>query len=274
MVRFVVFLALCILSVRCIDIENLDREYYTIQNKTNVMPGMPTQPGAPSFLNMNIEFVENEVRTELNKAIPLIDKIDKLLGLAWKELVHSDRNNKIILIPFKSIKLQNDDGEVSVGYYSRSYVKKDRIIQEYTGGDVCDICKSKSWKGSVHYMADSEELELSGPVETSTCSYKFLVRGNALATKEKYVVLSAVPRAQSEKKEENSDEEKKEEKSVEEKIENTCSRKGCNSAKFSVGHVESSENTKESNEGMGTEQHNEEEAEKPTNGQYTVKEDL
>ncbi|EHY64625.1 hypothetical protein NERG_02244 [Nematocida ausubeli] len=223
---------------------------------------------------MNIEFVENEVRTELNKAIPLIDKIDKLLGLAWKELVHSDRNNKIILIPFKSIKLQNDDGEVSVGYYSRSYVKKDRIIQEYTGGDVCDICKSKSWKGSVHYMADSEELELSGPVETSTCSYKFLVRGNALATKEKYVVLSAVPRAQSEKKEENSDEDKKEEKSVEEKIENTCSRKGCNSAKFSVGHVESSENTKESNEGMDTEQHNEEEAEKPTNGQYTVKEDL
>ncbi|KAI5166681.1 hypothetical protein NEIG_01980 [Nematocida sp. ERTm5] len=191
MVSVVVFLVLCIFSVRCMNVEDMDRIYYKIQNDTKYVPGGKKVPGASILDEMNIQFMVGEKKKELSKYTPLIVKIDKLLNLAGKELVHSDKNNKIILTPFNSIKLLNDDGEVNVGYYAGSYIKKDRIIQKYINGDVCDICKSKNWTGAVHYIADSNETHLSGPVEASTCSYKFLVSGKDLASMDEYTVLNA-----------------------------------------------------------------------------------
>ncbi|KAH9385287.1 uncharacterized protein NEMAJ01_0183 [Nematocida major] len=191
---YVFFLAVYVLSAQCFNVENLDREYYLISNKKVFSPAEYSERVAKGETpKINIEFKPVEVKRETNKYVSLLESLDKLQNLASRELVHSDSNNKIILVPFKSIKLINDDGEVNVGYYKGSYVKKGRIIQSYTGGDACDICKGKRWSSTVHYQPDLSEMELSGPVESSTCSYTFSVKGNELTNEEKYVVLDVVP---------------------------------------------------------------------------------
>ncbi|KAI5190526.1 hypothetical protein NEMIN01_1064 [Nematocida minor] len=225
----VFFLIICITRVWSFDIENLDREYYMITNKTKNLP--ENYPNTQNLSNskdsdksesaVNIGFIQVEIKEELAKSIPLIEKIERLIGLSTKELVHTDNNNKIVLAPFKSIKLVNDDGEINVGSYKNSYIRKDKIVQEYTGGDRCDICKSKRWSGTIHYMVDAGDLELSGPVESSTCNYKLIVKGKDLGSVEKYTVLKVTD---SKGKEEEA---VSENSLIEENISHVCDGKSC-----------------------------------------------
>lgn len=191
--KYIVFLVVTSLMViRSFEIEDLDREYYIIENKTSMTPEEYNTYTDKDGKPIDIVFEESEVKRELNKGLSLLKKIDNLMKLSSKELIHSDSNNKIVLVPFKHIKMINDDGEISVGNYSGSYIKKDRIIQNYTNGDTCDICKDKKWSATIHYIPDTGEIELSGPVESSTCNYTFTVKGKDLLTEEKYIVLTAL----------------------------------------------------------------------------------
>lgn len=186
------FLIVYVLGIKCIDVERIDKEYYMLLDKTNTHPGdyLENRHSMDKVKNhLDIEFVQVEIEETFNKYPLLIDRLDRLLSLSSRELIHTDNNNKIILIPFKSIRLTNDDGEINVGNYKGSYLKNSKIVQEYTGGDKCDICKGKNWSGTIYYMPETGELELSGPIENSTCNYKLIVKGEELGFNEKIHIV-------------------------------------------------------------------------------------
>lgn len=216
------FLVICIGFACSFNIEDMDREYYILVNKTDISPsqypkrlGNESETNRPSF---ELEFTEVGTEENLNKNPSLVDRVDRLMHLSNREIVHMDNNNKISLIPFKSIRLTNDDGEINVGYYKGSYLRNSKLVQMYTGGDKCDICKSKNWMGTIHYIPDNGPIELSGPIENSTCNYKLIVKGEELGRKEEMKILE-IKIKPAETKEEIEEKTEKTEETEEKKVE-------------------------------------------------------
>ncbi|KAI5192082.1 hypothetical protein NECID01_1791 [Nematocida sp. AWRm77] len=165
------------------DMEKLDRVYYRPVRREGV-EGSERRVGGMCYV-----FKEDAERKEFNPNASLVGRIDKIFGLGGEVLEHVEGSTKIRLEPFKSITLETEDGRTNVGTYSSMYEHQGEIAQRYTNGDQCDICKGKKWEGSVIFLPRKGPLELIGPVESSTCTYKLVVQGDSLGREETYKVL-------------------------------------------------------------------------------------
>lgn len=168
---------------QCLDMEKLDRMYYRPVEQEGVQ-GDRRVVGDRWY-----HFQEEGERQEFNANTDTLSRIDKILGLAGQRLEHVEGSTKIILEPFKSITLESEDGQINVGSYAGLRERRGEIVQSYTNGDQCDICKGKRWEGTVVFLPDNGPLELTGPVESSTCSYRLVVKGEPLGAEETYRVL-------------------------------------------------------------------------------------
>ncbi|OAG31415.1 hypothetical protein NEDG_01942 [Nematocida displodere] len=173
------------------DIEKMDHIYYRVVSVPEDVAMQMPEPGTGISVDGLVhEFFLSEEREELNKNTSLIDRIDKILGLTEEKLAHVEGSTKIVVQPFKGIHLETDEGVVNVGQYTSTFEKKGEIIQQYTRGDRCDICQDKKWKGTVIYKPDTGPLQVTGPIESSTCNYQLIIKGSALADVERYKVLT------------------------------------------------------------------------------------
>lgn len=169
--------------------EKEDCIYYTVRWREEPPLGAAS-PKNHKFGETDYFFEEISEKEELNKAPNTIDQINRMIELREKKLSHSDGTTKITLVPFGSIQLESEETRINIGKYHHTYKGKENIIQSYRNGDQCDICRGKRWKGTIIYKVDKGPLELTGPVESSTCNFTLVVKGEDLAVPEKYRVLA------------------------------------------------------------------------------------
>ncbi|KAI5186094.1 hypothetical protein NEHOM01_1276 [Nematocida homosporus] len=186
-------------ATQVLDPERFDREYFMVK-RCDVLTETPNNtPDSSETPNHNPNPIEElkvgqdeyQFRVgpkvkELNKNIELIDKVDRLLSIQGRTLEHKEGTTKLTMVPFDSITLETEDGPVKVGEYYGTFDKKGELTQTYIKGDKCDICRGKNWTGMVTYKSNQDPLHLTGPIESSTCTYKLLVLGEELAETETY----------------------------------------------------------------------------------------
>ncbi|KAI5180016.1 hypothetical protein NEOKW01_0345 [Nematocida sp. AWRm80] len=191
-IRIALLVFLVLKSVLSMDVERIDKEYFKILHKT-VVDEFQEDVNADivDTAEGKYQFTLGEEKRQFNRNISLSDRLSKILALRGTTLVHTEDNTKVILEPFKEIRIESDEGNIVVGHYQNTHIRGHQIVQKYSNGDVCDICKEKRWTGSVMYVPDKSELKLHSPIESSTCNYKLIVKGDVLGEYEKYKVLTA-----------------------------------------------------------------------------------
>lgn len=173
--------------------EKEDRIYYTLYWREEI-PVETANIEKHKIGETEYFFEEVAEKEELNHSPNTIDQINRMIELREKKLSHSDGTTKITLVPFGSIQLESEETKINIGKYHHTYKGKENIIQSYRNGDQCDICRSKRWKGTIIYKVDKGPLELTGPIESSTCNFTLMVKGKELGIPEKYKVLAVTKR--------------------------------------------------------------------------------
>ncbi|KAI5173243.1 hypothetical protein NEFER03_2195 [Nematocida sp. LUAm3] len=161
------------------DPERIDREYFSVV-KEGIEEGETYKVDNRVYM-----FQEKEETNIFNRELGLLDRVDKVLDMMGRKIELVEGGTKIVLDPFVSIRLESEDGSIDVGQYSNMFETRDELVQRYTNGDNCDICKGKKWSGSVIYRPDKNSIHLSGPIENSTCNYKLVVKGEELGATER-----------------------------------------------------------------------------------------